>query len=83
MNLVLVIIVVSIPRNVLKWRLQLKSMFENNSTKTSNNVNGADEKISKSKDEGENDEDEDYDENEKLEGEIKEALYNEKKIDKK
>jgi hypothetical protein len=30
-----------------------------------------------------NEEDADYDENEKLEGEIKEALYNEKKMDKK
>ncbi len=65
----------------MKWRLQLKSLYENTSSNKTSNSTG--EKIVKSKIDVGNEEDADYDENEKLEGEIKEALYNEKKMDKK
>ena len=70
-------------RNILKWRLKLKQIYEKNSNNTSNNQNENSERLNKSRNGENNEEDVDFDENKKLEDELKEALYNEKKIDKK
>jgi hypothetical protein len=67
-------------RNLLKWRLKIKADLE----KSDENKTEKPKVVEKKKTDTANDaEDEEEDEEEKLDNEIKDALYEEKKLDKK